>query len=94
MVSVIEKVLLRKDAASVVVAIAAAMIAMQLVSEVTGPIANYLFASDSVIGSSSYSFANNLILPVGVFLLQVVGLELLLRAVIAGRAWRSNQVKK
>lgn len=88
--SVIEKVLLRKDMAAVAVAIVVGFATVGLLSSLTSPIAGSIL--DSYQGSDT-SFKDTYLLPIFIFVLQVLALEGLLRLVILGRAYNTSRTK-
>lgn len=81
----IVKILKRKDAASVVVAIALAFILTYVLTTVTSDLATYL--SGIEVPTSATQWRENTVRPVIAALLQVVVLEALLRLVIFVRPY-------
>lgn len=79
--STIEKVLLRKDIASLIVAVVAGIATVQFLASFTQPFTNELFAGSVETGQSFDSY----LAPLVAFALQVLALEVLLRIVIAIR---------
>lgn len=88
--TVIEKVLLRKDIASIAVGVVVGFAAFGFVSSIASPIAGSIL--DAYQGTES-SFKNTYLLPFFVFALQLVVLEGLLRLVILGREYSTNKAK-
>ena len=86
--TVIEKVLLRKDMAAIAVAVVVGLATAQLLTLTTSPI-----LSSAVVGADAYRFKEDFVLPVIAFAVQVVALEGLLRLVIAARARRVTVTK-
>lgn len=80
----IEKVLKRKDIASVVVAIVLGFAISNLLSMITLPLTTTLIQSDSY-GSPTLTFTEQYTYPLVSFLLTIIALELLLRVVIFSR---------
>lgn len=89
--TVIEQVLLRKDIASVAVAVTIGFAVFNLLGAISGPVTSELFSSNELVTSGS--FAETYVAPIFAFALQVLLLELLLRAVIYGRASYATRKK-
>lgn len=87
----IEKVLLRKDAASLIVAITLAMTVGFFVSTLTNPLAFYLTLSSH--GQAGPPVADTLLQAVVSFFAQLVALELLVRlvALTRGRLYKKGK---
>jgi hypothetical protein len=79
----IEKVLLRKDISSLIVAVVTGVAVAFFLLGITGPLATELTASEKFGGDPGFSALY--IQPIVAFALQIVALELLLRAVIFAR---------
>lgn len=88
--SAIEKILLRKDTSSVIVAIIVGLTTLQLVASLTGPLTIHLMGADPSL-SQAEGFSNQYVAPVLAFVLQVIALELLLRLVIVVRHFAYNK---
>lgn len=88
--SVIEKVLLRKDMAAVAVAIVVGFVTLQFISSITSPIISSILDTFPETGSS---FKDTYLLPTLLFGLQILALEGLLRIVIAARAYSATRIK-
>ena len=79
----LETVLLRKDIASLIVAIVAGLATAQFVTSITTPLVAELL---DTIEQSTGSFKETYLFPTFLFAFQLLALELLLRLVILGRA--------
>lgn len=88
----IEKVLLRKDAASLIVAIITGTAVTFFLAGITGPLATTLSSTDQFQGGpiSGGDLAFHAVVS---FALQVIALELLLRSVIFARAYAYKKGK-
>lgn len=78
----IERVLLRKDIASLIVAIVAAMATANFLTLITMPVAFELTGVNNYSIAGENVFLTKYVQPVIAFALQVIALELLLRLVI------------
>lgn len=76
----IVKILKRKDAASVIVAIILAIVLLNVITAVTGDLATYLSGIDVAAGSTQWR--ENAVRPAMAAVLQLVLLEAILRVVI------------
>lgn len=88
----IEKVLLRKDTASLIVAIIVGAAVTFLLAGLTGPIATKLSLSDE-FQSGAMPVGDLVFQSVVSFALQVIALELLLRGVIFARSLAYKKAK-
>lgn len=88
----IEKVLLRKDISSIIVAIIVGTAVTFFLASVTGPLTTFISFNDQFQGNgvSAWDFALQGLVS---FVLQVVALELLLRVVIFARAFAYKKNK-
>jgi hypothetical protein len=75
---VLIKVMKRKDAASVFVAVVLAMIVMQVLTQVTGPIANMIVGRDTSILFPGLTWKETYLQPFIWAALQILVLELLI----------------
>lgn len=87
-----EKVLQRRDGATLIVGAVLAFLSLQFIMAVTSPLANKLVSSPD--GTPSLTFKEQFLLPLVSLLLQVVVLELLIWVVIGLRTAFYPAVKK
>lgn len=80
---VLVKILERKDASSVVVAIVAAMVILQLLGSILVEPASWLSGTHGSHGSYGTSFKEQYLFPVVLFVLEFLAFELVVRAYIA-----------
>ena len=80
---VVIQVLKRKDAASLIIAIALAMIGFAVIGGVTGHLSHEIAGLGDTYNGN---FKTNYVLPLVSFVLQLIALEVFLRLIIAARA--------